>query len=382
MKFKHWLLTTLGLFVVAMVFVIVSDGNNEGILYTLFSIVCIGMLVSGFMTILSAIISIFKLLCKIFTKSLKNDSKESDIKSYDDSVNFKQQKIFNSENLEKQTTLNNLHHNNAVERGVINLYKAQIDSNTLESLNKRYISFDVETTGLSPQRDRIIEVGAVLFENGMASKKFNTLVNPGVSISKSTTAVNHITNEMIKDAPDEEVVYKDLIEFFGDSLSQQTIICAHNASFDMNFLSETLMRLGYSGDIKYVDTLQLSRRFVKGLDSYKQDIVAEHFGFVNEQSHRAVSDAEICGKILDELLMILNKENEREQEQRQKILETNKLNDNEREICAYFQYTIIKNGGDSKWLCFIKNSNNYVGICYLYTILKFKCSKKRKLFNC
>ena len=260
------------------------------------------------------------------------------------------------------------------KRGWVAAYKVQVDDNAIQELKQRYIAFDVETTGLSPMNDKIIEVGAVLFENGEITKRYSTLVNPEVSVPYSATAVNHITNEMVKDAPKEKVVYAELVDFLGDALNQQTAICAHNASFDMNFLSETLMRLGYDGKIHYVDTLSLSRNLIKDLHNYKQDTVALYFDLTNDQSHRAVSDAEICGKILWNLLQI----KEKEQKKRLKELEKSRPSDEEREICAYIQDCIVKNGGDAQWLGFYKNSSNYVDVSYLYSILKFKCAKKGK----
>ncbi|MGN0356735.1 MAG: exonuclease domain-containing protein [Blautia sp.] len=254
-----------------------------------------------------------------------------------------------------------------LKRGYVGTYKKQVDYATVEELKKRYIAFDVETTGLSPMNDKIIEVAAVLFENGEIIKRYSTFVNPEVFIPYSATAINHITNEMVKDAPKECIVYAELVDFLGDALKQQTTICAHNASFDMNFLSETLMRLGYDGKISYVDTLSLSRSLIKGLHNYKQDTVAMYFDLVNNQSHRAVTDAETCGKILWNLLQIEEKEEEK-----------SKPCDEEMEICAYIQNCIMKNGGDSKWLGFYKNSSNYVDVSYLYSILKFKCAKKGK----
>ena len=261
-----------------------------------------------------------------------------------------------------------------IKRGHIGTYKKQVDYDTVKELKERYIAFDVETTGLSPMNDKIIEVAAVLFENGEIIKRYSTLVNPEIFIPYSATAINHITNEMVKDAPQECIVYAELVDFLGDALKQQTAICAHNASFDMNFLSETLMRLGYDGKISYVDTLSLSRSLIKGLHNYKQDTVAMYFDLVNNQSHRAVTDAEICGKILWNLLQI----EEKEEEKRLRNLEKSKPCDEEMEICAYIQNCIMKNGGDSKWLGFYKNSSNYVDVSYLYSILKFKCAKKGK----
>lgn len=190
-------------------------------------------------------------------------------------------------------------------RGLISTRKIQVNKTTVPKLKKQYLAFDVETTGLSPVNNKIIEVGAVLFESGRITKEYGTLINPEVSIPYSATAINHITNDMIKDAPKEKEAYAGLTAFLGDALDGGTIVCAHNASFDMRFLSETLMRLGYDGNILYADTLSLSRKLIKGLYNYKQDTVAGHFNIVNLKSHRAVSDAEVCGKILWNLLQNL-----------------------------------------------------------------------------
>lgn len=261
-----------------------------------------------------------------------------------------------------------------IKRGLVSSYKVQFDHNVVDNLKKRYIAFDTETTGLNPNGDKIIEIGAVLFEKGEITKQYGTLVNPGVRIPSAATSVNHITNEMISSAPQEKVVYSNLVCFLGDALNEQTIICAHNANFDISFLSETLMRLGYNAKIYYVDTLSLSRNLVKGLTNYKQDTVAAHFGIINEQGHRAVSDAKVCGKILWELLKLKDEEKEL---MRQNI-EKSRPTDDELEVCAYIQDLIVKNGGDAEWLGFYKNSSNYVDISYLYTIFKFKFAKKGK----
>lgn len=187
-------------------------------------------------------------------------------------------------------------------KGVVTTKPVVINNYTIEKLKTRYIAFDTETTGLNPSRDRIIELGAVLFENGKCVKRFQSLVNPGVFIPARVTAVNNITNSMIKNAPTEEIVYSELAEFLKDAYNEQTIICAHNARFDMSFLSETLMRLGYNANINYIDTLTFAKQKIKGLYNYKQDTVAHYFDIVNEQAHRAASDAETCGKILWNLI--------------------------------------------------------------------------------
>lgn len=191
---------------------------------------------------------------------------------------------------------------NKNKKGIIEYKEVYLYSNIVENLKKRYIAFDIETTGLNTVEDRIVELGAVLFENGIPVKRFSSLANANKFISPEATKVNNISNQMLENAPKEDIIYPKLIEFLGDALYGTTIICAHNARFDLSFLSNTLERLGHSGNIKYIDTLSLSRKLLSGLHNYKQNTVAEYFDITNEKQHRAVTDAETCGKILYRLV--------------------------------------------------------------------------------
>lgn len=83
--------------------------------------------------------------------------------------------------------------------------KQSLTQTTVSKLKKLYIAFDVETTGLYPNIHKIIEIGAVLFEDGKIIKTFGTLVNPGVPVPRRATAINHITNAKVKAVPKEEV---------------------------------------------------------------------------------------------------------------------------------------------------------------------------------
>ena len=155
--------------------------------------------------------------------------------------------------------LNQLNH----RKGNVSAQKIDITPDKLDWVKKRYIAFDVETTGLSAQMDRIVELGAVIFENGRIVDQYSTLVNPGRNIPEEASRVNHITNNMLSVAPLEEQVYSEFVEFFQEVLRGKIVVCAHNASFDMSFLTETLRRLGFDGNIYYIDTLSLSRKYLK-----------------------------------------------------------------------------------------------------------------------
>ncbi|HHS2807703.1 TPA: 3'-5' exonuclease, partial [Streptococcus agalactiae] len=201
----------------------------------------------------------------------------------------------------------------------------------------------IETTGLNSQQDRIVEVGAVLFENGKVVDSYESLVNVKVNISADVTRINNITNRMIKNAPSENQVYYELVNFLGDALNGKTPVCAHNAKFDMGFLCNTLSRLGYNGEIKYLDTLSLSRKNVKGLRNYKQNTVAEYFNLQNKNSHRAKSDAIICGNILTKLFFII----ENQKSRKSFSSKNNKISPEELEVCAVIQNIIFERKGDT-----------------------------------
>lgn len=259
-----------------------------------------------------------------------------------------------------------------VQHGVAISKRVELDSHNENNIRNCYIAFDVETTGLSPISDRIIEIGATIFQKGTVQRVFSSLVNPGISISQSATAVNHITNSMLDSAPSEKEVYSQLVDFLGDALCGGIVMCAHNAKFDFDFLCNTLSRLGFNANIEYIDTLSLSRRYLHGLENYKQSTIENYFGLTNSSSHRAASDAENCGHILYRLLDVASESLEIEKRQ----IEQSKPNPQELEVCAFIQNAIFQKGGDTKLLRFRKNSSGYVDVCCLYTFLKIKFAKK------
>lgn len=176
----------------------------------------------------------------------------------------------------------------------------------LSYLNE-YIAFDIETTGLNRTNDRIIEIGAVLYQNGQISNKYGTLIHSVNHIPQSASRVNHITDEMLLNAPSEEQAYLEIIDFMKNAISGDVPLVAHNASFDISFLKNTLERLGYNGNLKYIDTLALSKKKLD-LCNYKQQTVADFFGIDNKNAHRALDDAETCGMIFAKLLKANDKQ--------------------------------------------------------------------------
>ena len=184
--------------------------------------------------------------------------------------------------------------------GKVVIEEVELFKEVVGELNKKFIAFDTETTGFSPYKDRIIELGAVLFINNRETAYFNSLVKTDVKNSYYAYKVNKISEEMLESAPLEIDIYPKLVEFLEEVLNGNIILVAHNAIFDMRFLKNTLERLGYSGHIRYLDTLKISYMFPT-IDHH-QSTIAEYLGIRNEEEHRAYTDALTCGKILNKVL--------------------------------------------------------------------------------
>ena len=110
-----------------------------------------------------------------------------------------------------------------------------------QSLNGTYVVFDLETTGFSSIKDKIIEIGAVKVENGVITDKFSTFVNPKVPIPFEITNLTGITDDMVMEAPDIETILPQFLEFVGDA-----VLVAHNASFDVSFIEQNCQISGTS----------------------------------------------------------------------------------------------------------------------------------------
>lgn len=257
------------------------------------------------------------------------------------------------------------------ETGDTKIEYVKLTKGKCKKINDFFIAFDLETTGLSPDLDRIIEIGAVAFENGTPVEKFSTLVNPERPIPAGSTAVNGITNSMVKNAPDEKTALLSFLTFCDKYSNCDLIFVSHNANFDFSFLKNALNRLGITKNLRYFDTLHASRCLIKGLPNYKQKTVANYLGLVNEQEHRAASDALVCGKILLQLAPKAKKDPD------EFYLEPKNIpSKEEMATCAYIQKLIMNEGGDPKDLTYYKNSGGYVIISSFYEVARFKFAKK------
>ncbi|MBQ3378760.1 MAG: PolC-type DNA polymerase III [Clostridia bacterium] len=163
-----------------------------------------------------------------------------------------------------------------------------VDGNKNEPLSGEYIVFDFETTGLSRKKDRITEIGAVKVSGGEITDTFSTFVNPHMPIPPKITELTGITDEMVKDAPDENEAVRAFLKFSGSG-----VMVAHNAPFDMGFLNEAKARLGIKTAQTSIDTVELSRTLYPNLKNHKLDTLARHLEMEDFNHHRACDDANV-----------------------------------------------------------------------------------------
>lgn len=169
-------------------------------------------------------------------------------------------------------------------------------------LTQSFVVFDIETTGFSNTNDKITEIGAVKIENFKVVDKFSELINPQKDISYKIQELTGITNDMVKDKPTIEEVLPKFIEFIGDS-----VLVAHNAEFDMGFISEKCRQQNIEFNNKSVDTLTLSRILLPDLKRHRLNVVAKALGVPLLNHHRAVDDAQATAFIYIKFLEMLDK---------------------------------------------------------------------------
>ena len=188
-----------------------------------------------------------------------------------------------------------------IEYGSASAVRVPPDAISDLDISERFIAFDMETTGLNPDKDCIVELGAAVFERGVPTETFQSYVNPGIRISKEVSVLNHITNEVLQAAPKEEIIYPEFMKFLGAAAKGEIMICGHVAAFDLSFLCRTLDRLGITANFYFVDTRQLATQFPE-LTHHSLAAVAEYFHVPHEHAHQAKEDALTSGRILCKMI--------------------------------------------------------------------------------
>jgi exonuclease, DNA polymerase III, epsilon subunit family len=173
-------------------------------------------------------------------------------------------------------------------------------------LNKTYVVFDLETTGLDPKDgNSIIEIGAVRVKDNQIIDRFDELINPNITLSDEITRITNITNEMLVGKPTEEVIIKKFIEWIKDD-----ILVAHNANFDLSFIKMAYLKYNLGKfNFDVIDTLGISR-FLEPYERYHNLTVLMNRYKINwdeKKHHRADYDSEGTSLIFFEMLNKLEK---------------------------------------------------------------------------
>jgi DNA polymerase-3 subunit alpha (Gram-positive type) len=190
------------------------------------------------------------------------------------------------------------------------------------SIDGGFVVFDIETTGLYAEKDKITEIGAVKLLNGKVTDTFSTFINPGIAIPEFITKLTGINDAMVADAPGIEAALDRFLAFVGD-----LPVVAHNASFDTGFIKYQARAAGRKFDNAIIDTLQMSRNLFPKLSRHKLDVVAKHLGIKLENHHRAVDDSMATAEIFLKCLELL----------REKGVET--IADIDKAFTGHFDYT-------------------------------------------
>ncbi|MDD6035657.1 MAG: exonuclease domain-containing protein [Lachnospiraceae bacterium] len=163
----------------------------------------------------------------------------------------------------------------------------------------RFTAIDIETTGLGPEKARIIEIGAVKYENGEQKEIFSTLVNLQTDgIPERITELTGITDEMLRGAPEEAEAMRSLLRF----LAGEEVLLGHNILFDFSFLKVAAGRIGETFDYQGIDTLFLARQCRPELPKKTLTALCEEYAIATECAHRAEEDAVAAAQLYFHLL--------------------------------------------------------------------------------
>ncbi len=179
-----------------------------------------------------------------------------------------------------------------VEAYLVDDLKTIVENSRGQSLSETYVVFDLETTGFSPLNNKIIEIGAVKVVEGKITERFSTFVNPEAPIPFKVEELTHIRDDMVLSAPKIEEILPDFMEF-----CEGAVMVAHNAEFDMSFISKNCERQGLSCEYTVVDTVALARVLLPQLNRFKLNNVAKVLKVSLENHHRAVDDAACTAEI-------------------------------------------------------------------------------------
>ena len=168
----------------------------------------------------------------------------------------------------------------------------------LQSYTENYVLFDLETTGISTIKDKVVEIGAVKVEGGRIVDEYSTLVKPEIPIPVYATEVNGITDKMVKNSPTFDSALYEFIKFAGDS-----VLVGHNIqTFDLKFIyRDSMLYFGTIPGNDFIDTLQLARIYLPELEHHALTDLARYYNITVEGAHRALADCKMNQQVFESL---------------------------------------------------------------------------------
>lgn len=165
-----------------------------------------------------------------------------------------------------------------------------------KNMEYSYIAFDLETTGLRPNQDRILEIGALKVECGEVTGTYETFIDNGVTIPERITSLTGITEEMVEGAPGVKEAVEGFLDFSGD-----LPLLGHNVMFDYGFMKKNVMNLGGTYERRGLDTLAIARLCLPQLPGKSLDKLAAYYDIPQEHHHRALDDALTAARLFERL---------------------------------------------------------------------------------
>lgn len=227
-----------------------------------------------------------------------------------------------------------------------------IEGKQLYKYTADYVLFDLETTGISCNTDKVIEISALKVRNGRIAEEFSELVNPGMPIPYAASRVNNITDRMVNDAPHFDQVLERFLDFAGDD-----VLVGHNiCTFDMKFIYRDCERyFGKTISNDYIDTLRLAKVIFPDWKHRRLSDLAEYYGISTDGAHRALADCKMNQQVFEHMgkelsMQSVGHSTDHGMEQNmghsaEKIAEQNVENDNPIKICPECNMPMQKRNG-------------------------------------
>lgn len=163
-------------------------------------------------------------------------------------------------------------------------------------MTNSYICIDLETTGLNPKNDRIIEIGVVRVEENVTVREWETFVNPGRRLEERVTQLTGIRDEQLADAPSLDEVFPKLMDLVGDH-----VLLGHSVTFDYSFLKRAAVNWKLAFEREGIDTLKIARKYLAGLESRSLEYLCRYYG-IPHNAHRALCDARATVELYRKLI--------------------------------------------------------------------------------